>query len=264
MLHERYETIACEATPDGMLIVRIDRPQFANAISTQVGRDLLHAFSALAAPSPYRCVILTGAGDRHFCAGGDLKERNGFTDAQFLEQHAIFERMILAVLDCPLPVIAAVNGPAFGGGCELVLGCDFVYASQDARFALTETSLGIMPGCGGTQNLPRAVGLRRAKELILTARAFSAQEAFDWGLVNRLCPPGTVMQAAMEAARAVCANAPLSVRQAKRSMDYGQRMDLRTALFFEVDAYNRLVPTADRREGIAAFNEKRRPAFTGT
>jgi enoyl-CoA hydratase/carnithine racemase len=242
----------------------MNRPQAANALNTQMGRDVLDLFSKLAERREVRCVILTGAGERHFCAGGDLKERNGFTDAEFLVQHQIFERMALAILDCPVPVIAAVNGPAFGGGCEIALLCDFAYASGNARFALTETSLGIMPGCGGTQNLPRAIGLRRAKELILAARPFSAEEAHAWGLVNKLCEPATLLQEASETARAICANAPLSIRQAKRSMDFGQRMDLRSALFFEVDAYNRLVPTADRKEGIQAFNEKRKPKFGGT
>lgn len=259
---DSYQTIAHEAA-DGLLIVRINRPQSANAINTQVGRDLYDLFLSLGRETEYRCVILTGAGERHFCAGGDLKERDGFTDEQFLKQHRVFERMILAVTDCPIPVIAAVNGPAFGGGCELVLACDFAYASSTARFALTETSLGIMPGCGGTQNLPRAVGARRAKELIFAAKPFTAEEAFVWGLVNRVCEPGKVLEAAVEIGRRICANAPLSIRQAKRSIDYGMRMDLRSALFFEVDAYNRLVPTADRREGINAFVEKRPAKFTG-
>jgi enoyl-CoA hydratase len=263
MLHDKHETVALESVADGLLVVRINRPQAANAINTQVGRDILDVFTQVGLDGQYRCVILTGAGDRHFCAGGDLKERDGFSDAQFLEQHRVFERMILAVMDCPLPTIAAVNGPAFGGGCELVLACDFAYAVRTARFALTETSLGIMPGCGGTQNLPRAAGARRAKELIFAAQPFSAEEAFAWGVVNRLCEPGELLETALVTAKRICANAPLSIRQAKRSIDFGQRMDLRSAMFFEVDAYNRLVPTVDRREGIAAFVEKRPPKFTG-
>ena len=259
------ETLLVEGPTEGLLVVRINRPHAANALNTQMGRDLLALFGALAEPGDVRCVILTGAGERHFCAGGDLKERNGFNDEQFLAQHRIFERMALAILDCPVPVIAAVNGPAFGGGCEIVLLCDFAYAAAgNARFALTETSLGIMPGCGGTQTLPRALGLRRAKELILAARPFSAEEAHEWGLVNKLCEPAALLADATVTARAICANAPLSIRQAKRSMDFGQRMDLRSAMFFEVDAYNQLVPTADRKEGIQAFNEKRKPRFAGS
>ncbi len=264
MTGRTYETLAVEEPADHLLQVRINRPQVRNAISTQVGHDLLDVFSKIIAkPDSYRCVVLTGTGDRAFCAGGDLKERNGMTDDQWLEQHHLFERMALAIIDCPVPVIAAVNGAAFAGGCELVLCTDFAYAATNARFALTEVTIGIMPGGGGTQTLPRAIGQRRAKEVILTGRPFSAQEALDWGLVNKLCAPDELMDETLETARTICENAPLSIRQAKRSMHFGMQMDLRSAMFFEIDAYNRLVPTEDRREGVLAFNEKRKPAFTG-
>ena len=208
-------------------------------------------------------MVLTGAGDKAFCAGGDLKERHGMTDEQWLAQHAIFERMTLALMDCPIPVIAAVNGAAFGGGCELALTCDFAYASTSARFALTEITLGIMPGAGGTQFLPRAVGSRRAKEIILTGKPFSAQEALDWGVVNKLCAPEKLMEETLATAQTICDNAPISVRQAKRSMHFGMQMDIRSALFFEIDAYNKMVSTEDRHEGVRAFNEKRKPKFKG-
>jgi enoyl-CoA hydratase len=259
-----YETLALEEPAEHLLVVRINRPEVRNAINTQVGRELLDVFTRLVAdPSQYRCVILTGTGDKAFCAGGDLKERNGMTDDQWLVQHALFERYFLALIDCPVPVIAAVNGVAFGGGTELVLGCDFAYAATGARFALTEVTLGIMPGSGGTQTLPRAAGLRRAKEVLLTGRPFTAEEALAWGVVNKMCAPETLMDETIATAQAICANAPLSIRQAKRSMHYGMQMDLRTGLFFEIDAYNRLVPTEDRREGVRAFNEKRKPDFKG-
>jgi enoyl-CoA hydratase len=171
--------------------------------------------------------------------------------------------MTLAILDCPIPVIAAVNGAAFGGGCELALTCDFAYASETARFALTEITLGIMPGGGGTQFLPRAAGMRRAKEVILTGKPFSAQEALEWGVVNKLCAPGKLMEETLATAQAICDNAPISVRQAKRSMHFGAHVDVRSALFFEVDAYNKMVSTEDRLEGVRAFNEKRKPRFKG-
>ena len=141
--------------------------------------------------------------------------------------------------------------------------CDFIYAVRTARFALTEVSLGIIPGAGGTQNLPRAVGERRAKEIILTARAFSAEEGYQWGLVNRLCEPSQVLAAALDTAVAIAGNAPLAVKQAKKSIRYGTQMEIRTAYRFEVEAYNQLVDTDDRREGILAFNEKRKPDFKG-
>lgn len=259
-----YQTLEIEQPAAGILLVRLNRPEVANALSTQLGHDMLDVFAKLyAAPESYRCIVLTAAGERHFCAGADLKERKGMTDADWHVQHRLFERMMLAIVDCPIPVVAAVNGVAFAGGCELVLCCDFAYAVETARFALTETRIGIMPGGGGTQLLPRAIGLRRAKELILAARPFSAEDALAWGLVNKLSKPGRVLADAIETASSICANAPISVRQAKRSMELGMRMDLRTGMFFEIDAYNRLVPTEDRREGVLAFNERRTPKFVG-
>jgi enoyl-CoA hydratase/carnithine racemase len=211
----------------------------------------------------YRCVILTGTGDKAFGAGADLKERNGMSNDTWLRQHALFERMTLALLDCPIPVIAAVNGVAYAGSCELALTCDFIYAAMTARFALTEITLGIMPGGGGTQLLPRAVGSRRAKEIILTGKPFSAQEALDWGMVNKLCAPDQLMTETLATAQAIASNAPIATRQAKRSIHYGEQMDLRSALFFEIDAYNKMVSTEDRLEGVRAFNEKRKPNFKG-
>jgi enoyl-CoA hydratase len=260
----KYQTLALEQPAEHVLTVRINRPEVRNAISTQVGHDVLDVFWRLVNDTAgYRCVIFTGTGDKAFCAGGDLKERNGMTDEQWLKQHALFERMTLALLDCPIPVIAAVNGAAFGGGCELALTCDFAYASTTARFALTEITLGIMPGGGGTQLMPRAVGLRRAKEIILTGRPFSAEEALDWGVVNKLCAPDKLMAEALATAQAIANNAPIATRQAKRSMHFGMQMDLRTGLFFEIDAYNKMVSTEDRHEGVRAFNEKRKPNFKG-
>jgi enoyl-CoA hydratase/carnithine racemase len=229
-----------------------------------MGKDLLSLFSRLIADPEYcRTIILTGAGDKVFCAGGDLKERKGMTDETWSAQHLIFEQMIRAVLTCPMPIVAAVNGAAFGGGLELALGCDFVYAATTARLALTEVTLGIIPGTGGTQNLPRAVGERRAKELIFTGRSFSAQEAFDWKLVNRLCEPTRLVSEAVETASAIAANAPVSIRHAKRAISEGMQMSLADGMMLEIETYNLTVPTQDRREGILAFNEKRKPNFKG-
>ena len=259
-----YDTLKTEMHGEHVLLVTLNRPDVLNAINTQSGRDTLDLWTRLTAePGDIRCVVLTGAGDRAFCAGGDLKERNGMTDAQWQAQHEIFERSFTALLECVVPVIAAVNGHAFGGGLETALACDFIYASSAARFALSEVRLGIMPGGGGTQNLPRAVGERRAKELILTARPFTAEDGLAWGLVNRVCAPDRVVAEALETAQAIADNAPLSVRQAKKSIHYGLQMDLLTGGRFEIEAYNRLVGTEDRHEGVRAFNEKRKPAFRG-
>jgi enoyl-CoA hydratase len=165
--------------------------------------------------------------------------------------------------DLPGPVIAALNGHAYAGGLEIALCCDFLYASCAAKLALTEVRIGIMPGGGGTQNLPRAVGERRAKEILMTGSPFSAKDAYDWGLVNRVCEPDEVLRAALATAANIAGNAPLSVRQVKKSVRYGGQMELRTAFRFEVEAYNQLVGTEDRMEGVKAFNEKRPPVFSG-
>jgi enoyl-CoA hydratase/carnithine racemase len=229
-----------------------------------MGRDLHTVWSALIAePGDIRCVILTATGGRAFCAGGDLKERKGMTDAAWRHQHEIFERAFWTMLDCQIPIIAAVNGHAYAGGLELVLASDFAYGVTGARFALTEVTIGIMPGAGGTQTLARIVGERRAKEIILTGKPFTAEQALEWGILNRVCAPEEVLPAALETARVIADNAPLSIRQAKRSMHFGLQMDLRSALRFEVECYNQLVSTEDRQEGILSFNEKRKPVFKG-
>jgi enoyl-CoA hydratase/carnithine racemase len=263
-MRDAYETIALTQPAPQVLLVTLNRPAASNAMNTQMGLDLLEVFGELFAdPDLYRAVVVTGAGERAFCGGGDLKERQGMSDATWQAQHLIFERMIKAIIDCPMPVIAAVNGAAYAGGLEIALGCDFIYAVHSARFALTEVTIGIMPGAGGTQTLPRAVGERRAKEIILTGRPFSAPDAERWGVVNRLCEPGAVVSEAIETAAAIARNAPISVRQAKRSIHHGLGLSLADGMLFEIEAYNRMVPTEDRREGIASFNEKRKPVFTG-
>jgi enoyl-CoA hydratase len=263
-MNREYETARVEDRGAGLLLVTLNRPDVANAMNTQMGRDLFAFFDEInAAPSKQRCIVLTGAGERAFCAGGDLKERNGMTDEAWQDQHLLFERMIRAFIGCPVPVIGAVNGAAYAGGCELALCCDFVYASQTARFALTEVTLGIMPGAAGTQNLPRAVGERRAKEIILTGRPFTAAEAYAWGMVNRVCEPARVVDEALETGRRIADNAPISVRQAKHAIHFGMQMDLASGMMFEIEAYNRMVPSEDRREGVLAFNEKRKPRFHG-
>jgi enoyl-CoA hydratase len=259
-----YKTLHLEQRAEHVLLVTLNRPEVLNAINTQMGRDQLDLWTRLSAePGNLRCVIVTGSGERAFCAGGDLKERDGMTQAEWQAQHDIFERAFMALVECTVPVIAAVNGHAFGGGLEMALCCDFIYAVPGARFALSEVRLGIMPGGMGTQNLPRAVGERRAKEMILTARPFTAAEGREWGLVNRVCEPATLLDEALATAHSIAENAPLSTRQAKKSIHFGLQMDLMSGYRFEIEAYNRLVDTADRHEGVKAFNEKRKPRFEG-
>lgn len=264
LLHQSFKTLRLTQPAETVLQVTLTRPDAANALNTQMGRDLSAVFEAVALePSMARCLILTGAGDKAFCAGGDLKERNGMSDEAWAYQHRIFERMLRAILDCPVPLIGAVNGAAYGGGCEIAAACDFVYAAQTARFAQTETRLGIIPGAGGTQTLARAVGERRAKELIFSARPFSAEQAAQWGLVNEVYPSADLIPAVTKTAAEIAANAPIAVRQAKQSIHRGLQMSLSDGLWFEIEAYNRTVTTTDRHEGVTAFNEKRPPAFKG-
>jgi enoyl-CoA hydratase len=258
-----YDTLKVELN-DRILIATIDRPQAMNALNTQMGLDIIDLWKWIAAAGDdVRVAILTAAGERAFCAGGDFKERNGMTDEAWRTQHEIFEHAFRAIMDSPVPVIAAVNGHAYGGGLEFTLACDFAYGASHARFALTEVTIGIMPGGGGTQNLPRAVGSRRAKELILTGRPFSAAEALEWGVLNQVCEPEALIPAVLETARKIAGNAPLSVRQALKSIEEGMQVDLHAGLEIEIDCYNKLVPTEDRHEGIRAFVEKRKPVFKG-
>jgi len=259
-----FETLAVERTDEHVMVVRLNRPDASNALNTQMGKDLVRYFEDVALdPTDLRCIILTGSGDKAFCAGGDLKERRGMTDEAWTRQHVIFERMVRALIDCPVPIIGAVNGAAYGGGCEIAGACDFLYAADTARFALTEVTLGIMPGGGGTQTLPRAVGERRAKELILTGKPFTASQAHAWGLVNEVFPPPDLLREALATASRIARNAPISVRQAKLSIHRGLQSSLRDGLALEIEAYNRMVPTEDRREGVLAFNKKRPPNFRG-
>ena len=261
---DTWDTLQLQTPAEGVLQVTLNRPDVGNAINTRMGQELLDLWLRLTDDAQgLRAVVLTGAGDKIFCAGGDLKERNGMTRAQWTHQHEIFERQYWALMDLPLPVIGAINGHAYGGGLETALCCDFLYASNQARFALPEVMLGIMPGMGGTQNLPRALGERRAKELMLTGRPFSAQQALEWGLVNQIVAPEQLLSEVLQTAQTMARNAPLSVRQIKKSVRYGGQMELRTAYRFEVEAYNQLVDTQDRREGVLAFNEKRTPQFKG-
>ena len=259
-----YDTLLLQEPSKHVLLVTLNRPEAANAFNTVMAGELYDLFETLALKTKeIRTVVMTGSGDRAFCAGGDLKERNGMSDADWQAQHLVYERMVRAIIACPLPVIGAINGAAYGGGCELAAALDFIYVSQTARFAQTEVRIGIIPGAGGTQTLSRAVGERRAKELILSGRVFDAQEAIDWGVANEIFPPQELLPAVLKLAESIANNAPVAVRQAKQAIHKGLQMGLGDGLAFEIEAYNRTIPTHDRREGVLAFNEKRAPKFKG-
>jgi enoyl-CoA hydratase/carnithine racemase len=263
-MQSSYETLKLERIDEHLLVVTLNRPHAGNSTNTQMGRDFLDLWTGLYIDQEgIRCIILTGAGDRIFAAGGDLKERNEMTNEQWMMQHNLFERARQSLMQCPIPIICAVNGAARGGGTETALSCDFIFAAERATFALTEVKLGIIPGGMGTQNLPRAVGVRRAKQIILTGEPFTAQEAYDWGMVNKVCKNDELMSDVLSVARTMCENAPLSIYQAKKSINVSTQVDLFNGFAFEIEAYNRLVGTEDRLEGVRAFNEKRKAAFKG-
>jgi len=259
-----YRHLLVEYSPDRYVVtVTLNRPEQMNAMNTAMGEDLLACFDALARDPDARAVVFTGAGDKAFCAGGDLKERNGMTDEAWRAQHVIFEQGALRVLRCPVPVIAAVEGFALAGGCELAILSDFIVASETAVFGVPETTLGIFPGIGGTQLLPRILGAPLAKELIFTGRRMKADEARASGLINHLVPAGHAKAKATAIAGTIAKNGPIAVRQAKKAIAYGSETDLETALVLAIEAYNATVVTEDRLEGVRAFNEKRKPEFKG-
>jgi enoyl-CoA hydratase len=259
-----YRHLLVERSDDGYVVtVTLNRPDQMNAMNTGMGEDLLACFDGFQHDRDVRAVILTGAGERAFCAGGDLKERNEMTDATWRAQHVIFEQAAFRVLRCPVPVIAAVEGFALAGGCELAILSDFIVASETAVFGVPETTLGIFPGIGGTQILPRLLGAPLAKELIFTGRRMKADEAKAAGLVNHLVPKGQARARALEIATTIAANGPIAVRQAKKAIAYGSETDLETGMILAIEAYNATVVTEDRLEGVRAFNEKRKPRFQG-
>ena len=247
----------------GVILAQLNRPEVLNAVNTRLGQEILDLFTHINSgqDDEARCVVMTGAGERAFCVGGDLKERNGMTDAQWQAQRIIFKQYNLAMERCPIPVLCAVNGYALGGGAEMILRTDFAYAADSARFGFPEVKRGFMPGSGGTQRFARIVGEHRAKELILTGEQFSAQDALAWGMINRLAPQADVLSATLAAAEKVAQNPPLAVRIIKQCIHAGLQTDIETGLAIEVLGHQRLTSAPDRMEGIAAFVEKRRPEW---
>lgn len=264
MLDTKFSTIELNQPSPEVMVVTLHRPGVANALNTEMGKELQKVMSSLSQnPGAVRVIILTGQGTNAFCAGADLKERAGIDDATWHQQHEVFENASKAITSCPLPVIAAVNGAAYGAGCELALACDFIYASESVKFALPEATLGIMPGLGGCQLLVRLAGEARAKEIIMTGKPFTAEQAHHWGVINHISYHDQVMTDALDTAKKIAKSAPLAVKAIKRSINEGASKPLKDALALELGYYKELISTQDRREGVAAFNEKRDPSFTG-
>ncbi|MEV8566931.1 enoyl-CoA hydratase-related protein [Streptomyces sp. NPDC051322] len=239
----------------------LDRPKAMNAVSTAMARSITAACEALSADASARTVVLTSTHDRAFCVGADLKERNSLTDAELVRQRPTARAAYTGVLELPMPTIAAVHGFALGGGFELALACDVIVADATAVVGLPEVSVGVIPGGGGTQLLPRRVGAARAAELVFTARRVAATEARELGLVDILAEDARAR--ALELAAAMAANSPVGLRAAKRAMRLGHGLDLRAGLEVEDAAWRSVAFSGDRAEGVAAFNEKRKPEWPG-
>jgi enoyl-CoA hydratase/carnithine racemase len=248
---------------DGIGILTLNRPEVMNAVNQALLAALHEHLSAWRFDSSVRAVIVTGAGDKAFSAGADLKERATLTPDEVRRFLTTIRDTFTLVERMPQPVLAAINGLALGGGLEFALACDLRLATESASMSLTETSLAIIPGAGGTQRLPRLIGPGRAKEMIFTARRVTAREAEAWGLVNRVAPDGEVLAAAVAMAKQITANGPVALAQAKFAIQQGLEVDLATGLAIEGKAYEVVIPTKDRLEALAAFREKRKPQFTG-
>jgi methylglutaconyl-CoA hydratase len=248
---------------NGIATILLNRSNAANSLSVQMLNELQEILQEIKFDQSVRCVIITGAGEKAFCAGADLKERATMNPVEVKKTVSLIRKTINDFEELPKPVIAAINGVALGGGTELALACDIRIASGRALLGLTETSLGIIPGAGGTQRLSRLIGKGRAKELIFTARKISASEAEKIGLVEYVIDNEKLMEKAVEIASLICKNGPIAVTQAKLAIDKGYEADLQTGLAIEQAAYAITIPTKDRLEGLQAFKEKRKPNYIG-
>lgn len=248
---------------DSVAIFILNRADKLNALSHQLADELVQEFSRLETDQDLRVVILTGAGERAFSAGTDIAELDGLTEAEALVLSARGQQLCDKIESFPVPVIAAVNGVAAGGGCELALACHLRIASKQATFSLPETKLGVIPAYGGTQRLPRDIGAARALEAMLAGKVLDAQSAFDFGLINRLVEPDQLMSETVSLANEIASLAPLAVRACLKAVSEGLRLPLEEGLRLERKLFASLFTTEDAHEGTRAFLEKRAPVFKG-
>ena len=248
---------------ENAVILTMNRPKVMNCLNFDLLYAIRDQIDALQYRSDIRCVIITGAGKKSFCAGADLKERASLTPDEVKKFIITIRNLLTSIQNLPIPVISAVNGIALGGGTEVALASDIRIASENASMGLTEARLAIIPGGGGTQRLPRIIGVAKAKELIFTGRRVDAEEALDIGLVNKVATSETLMDECMKMANMISQTGPIAVEMAKYAIDKGIETDLATGLAIESNAYRVTIPTEDRIEGLTAFREKRKPVYKG-
>ena len=258
----RSEAVAIPDAPGAIVVLTLDRPGAMNAIDNAMLAALHAALDGVEGDAGVRGAVFAGSGDRAFCSGMDLKERAGFGDEELRAQRALIVSLIRRVHELPVPVIAAVDGIALGGGFELALACDLIVAGRGATFGLPEVKVGIFPGGGSTQTLTWLVGPARARDVILTGRRLSATEGEAWGVVARVVEPGRACHEAVALAGSIAEGAPLGIRQAKAAIR-GAHRALADGLEAENELYETVLVSEDRREGFRAFAEKRKPRFTG-
>jgi enoyl-CoA hydratase len=244
-------------------VITLNRPEALNAFNYETLEELQRTVEDIRIDPDIRVVIFTGAGEKAFSVGADLKERKTLSQTDVKRNVYKIGEVFSLIDNLPQPTIAAINGFAFGGGMELALACDFRLAAQGTRMGLTETSLAIIPGAGGTQRLPRLIGQARALELILSARRLTSEEALHYGLLTKAVPQEQLLEECLKLAEEMLANGPVALQQAKFAVKQGMNADLHTGLQIERKAYEVTIPTEDRLEALQAFSEKRKPVFKG-
>jgi enoyl-CoA hydratase len=256
LLNEEYAS-------ENVYIIELNRPEAMNSLNTLMGIELIECLKHLHEKEDLSVLVLTGKGEKSFCVGADLKERKGMTNKQWKQQHDIFEDAYKLIRDFPFPVIASVNGFALGGGMEMLLSCDLRYAAEHVKMGLPEVKLGIIPGVGGTQLLPRAIPVGLAKEFLFRGNQIDAEKALQVGIINGMFAKEELLTNTLEIAREIAKNAPLSLTAIKKSIQTGLQTDINTALTIELEQYYKCANSEDRLEGVLAFNEKRKPNWQG-
>lgn len=259
----KYENIVFQLE-EGIATIIFNRPEVLNALNEDTLKEFSNALDQIGADESIRVLILTGAGEKSFVAGADITEFPKFNALRAKRFSEMGHGLINKLQKLSIPVIAAVNGFALGGGCEVVLACDFIYASENAMFGLPEINLGIIPGFGGTQRLPRLIGKNLAKEMIFTGKMISAAEANSIGLVNNVCAQDQLMAEVMKTARIIVTKGKASLRAAKQAINNGMDADLKTGCSIEIDAFALCLASSDAKEGTLAFLEKRQAEFKGS